>query len=281
LLFKFTADIPKLMINYQTLAPFLPVRVEPRLSWARKQLDPAISDLVERGVVTRVDWTESRDGKIQLHFIPGPALKREHSANRRCSPSNDSAMEQVTVRELPYSESPTERLVRSFHRLWSGTPNHHPAKSELKFAEQLIGEYGVEELDAVMKHVVRTMKTEFPNARTFSATARYIPAVIEQRRRDEKSRLTRQSELEQQQVDDAEHRKQKSRKFRRRDELLAKWRELSVTDREQIRQAAVAAIPYDVLRRIESAHTDLTDPRPCVLDYFSNQSTGSRQVRRR
>ena len=271
LLFKFTADIPKLIINYDTLAPFLPVRVEPRLSWAKKQLGPAFAHLEKRGVVTRVDWTESRDGKIQLHFHPGPALRRGSRAlPPKLHSQDEPELENVTVHELPYSESPSERLVRSFHRHWSDNSNHRPLKGELQFADEMIGEYGFDELDAVMKLVAYRMKAEFPAAKTFVAARQYLPTVISERRSGDTRRKRERRELEAQMQEEAELNAKRQQKAQRRESLMAQWNTLDAGQQEEIRREAVAAIPHEVLRSIVAGKTDLSDPPNEVLEHFAS-----------
>lgn len=271
LMFKFTADIPKLIINYETLAPFLPVRIEPRLSWAKKQLGPAFEQLVNRGVVTQVEWRESRDGKIQLHFHPGPSLRRCRFVSSAPVAANvEPELEDVSIHELSYSESPSERLVRSFHRQWFGNGNHTPSKGELQFATEMIGEYGFDELAAAMKFTVRKMKVEFPKARTFVAARNYLPVFIKDRNNDAKRRKRERRAMEDQHRQEAERLARQEEKSKRRETLLQQWHRIETSQREQIRQQAVDAIPHTVLRSILAKKTDLTDPPNEVLDYFAS-----------
>ncbi len=273
LMFKFSAKIPKLIINYETLAPFLPVRTEPRLSWAKKQLAPAIADLENKGVVKHVDWTESRDGKIQLHFHPGPALRRGHAIAKNSATLPDSAVANASIRELPHSESPTESLVRAFHRLWSGNSNLPPSKGELETARKLIGEYGLPELDAEMKHVVARMKVEFPTAKTFSAAARFVPQIIELRRKDLAGRERQRLELEKAAEEEQELRQIREKKRARREHLLKHWLDVAQSSQQSLHDEFVASIPYDAVRSYQAKKNDLSNPTNELLDYYAT-STG-------
>ncbi len=271
LLFKFTASIPKLIINYETLAPFLPVRVEPRPGLAKQQLNPAFELLQEEQVIDGFTWTQSRDGKIQLHIRPGPQLRRSYPQTSRplANARSDHDLDDITIRELPLSESPSERLVRAFHRLWSGNANHRPSKTELAYADELIGEYGFDELHEALKALVNRMKTGFKDAKTFGAARHYFPELLQQRQHDQLRRERERVEHEQLRIEEREQQDRKSQRAERRQTLLVAWNKLSIAEQKQIQDHTLDAIPYRTLRTILGKR-GLADPPNEVLNHLAS-----------
>jgi hypothetical protein len=87
--------------------------------------------------------------------------------------------------------------------------------------------------------VVKTLKSEFPNAKTFGATRRYFAAGHTELERQQRAEERRNREV-QEQVTDNEH----AAAERRRDaELDRLWQALPTGEQETIRQAVLATQP--------------------------------------
>ena len=123
-------------------------------------------------------WEENSEGTIQLHFrrarcfAPAasptaralPPLSRRRSARCKCGNC-------ATARPVE------NQLVRQFYQLWSGDTFTKPSPKELILARELIERHGRTKLHALLPLVVKRLKDQWPDAKTFSAAARYLPEV--------------------------------------------------------------------------------------------------------
>lgn len=221
LLLNLYSGAPVFRINYPNLAKLLPVRTERYLSDARKQLGPAILLLEKANVIAGARWDENSEGTIQLHFARGPVLRSGRKTSTQSTPVlAEDSMGTVQVRELRNARPVENQLVRQFYQLWSGDTFTKPSPKELVLARELIEQHGRTKLHTLLPLVVKRLKAQWPDAKTFSAVARYIPEVnAEHERKQEIVQRQKEQNLRAQIV---EERQEQSRREQR--QLVAQWR---------------------------------------------------------
>jgi hypothetical protein len=245
LLFKCSRKVPLLRINYPYLASFLPVRIEPCLSKAKEQLEPALRTLGTFHVLKRVEWTRSQTGQMQLLLHPGPALSRNFAPITERDPVPRDILEfsDLHVVEVLHEQSKEQQLVCRYHALRFNRSRYTPTPAELDFARDKLAVYNEELLNLLLPKITEAMEREFPKGKYFSAAGPYIDEILaehltsqaERRRRQEEDRLAHAKEH---QVDQAkEARKEYDKK------LIALFESLSSAAKEKIWQEAIAAAP--------------------------------------
>ena len=238
LLFSFSAGIDTFTINYPKLCHFLPATVETYASQAKEQLGPALRLLADAGVIGSAEWATGRSGEPQLQVTRGGQLTVAATPVLEAATPAD-VFETITTQEGKNPLSPAERLVRQFHTAWSGGPGRPASPGELDAARECVSVYGFDVATQLLPRVVKRMRAEFPDAKTFGAARSYFAEVHAEH-------LKRKSVLEQakaahlaSQLDTEEERLRSAR----HDQLEAVWHALSATEREAIETSLIAANP--------------------------------------
>jgi hypothetical protein len=115
LLLAFYSGTPQLRINYETLAQFLPVRPEPYLSLAKKQLGPALQLLASMDAVNAATFVPSKSGIAALLIERGKKLTSP--LNRpplALESAQDQLIDDIQVRELRHTKPAEHQLVTQF-----------------------------------------------------------------------------------------------------------------------------------------------------------------------
>jgi hypothetical protein len=245
LLLNLYSGAPVFRVNYPNLAKLLPVRCERYLSDARRQLDPAIALLQEANVISAASWEENAQGTIQLQFSRGPLLRsgRRPSHKDSALPAEES-LGTVQVREVRNARPVENQLVRQFYQLWSGDTFTKPSPKEVVLARELIERYGRTKLHGLLPLVVKRLKDAWPDAKTFSAIARYLPDVnAEHERKQEAIQREKERNLQEQ---SEQEKLQRSRDEQQK--LVVHWQPaweaLSGEDQQQIEETVRRQWPY-------------------------------------
>lgn len=250
LLLSFHAGSPVLRINYPYLAQLLPVYPEPYLSQARKKMQPALDQLREANILADASWNQSKDGILQLHFLPGSVLDSPIRGLMNGIPAKDAPDDSLLVRELRSTRSPEWFLVAGFYRSWTGQAFSKPAENELRLAKELIDKYGNTKLQDAMPLLLKTLKEKWPEAKRFAAIEHYIPEAIDHLER-QKRRSENASEDQRRQV---EERKGAGEANLKQAALKPLWDSLAATEREEIRSRVLKNQPKGL-----SKHPDIID----------------------
>ena len=238
LLFSFSAGIDTFTINYPKLCQFLPATVETYASQAKEQLGPALRLLAEEGLIGSVEWVTGRNGEPQLQVTRGVRLAVAAAPAVEAIAQSD-VFETVTTHEGRNPLSPTERLVREFHAAWSGGEGRPASSGELDAAKECVGLYGFDVATRLLPKVVKRMRQEFPDAKTFGATRAFFAEIhAEQCKRESAFEKAKIANLEEQLDEDTQR-----RRTIRHKQLEAVWKELPATEREAIENAVMAANP--------------------------------------
>jgi hypothetical protein len=238
LLFSFSAGIDTFTINYPKLCQFLPATVEIYASKAKEQLGPALRLLAEEGLIGSVEWGTGRNGEPQLQIARGVRLTVS-AAPAVAAFAQADVFETVTTHEGRNPLSPTERLVREFHIAWSGGEGRAASPGELDAAKECVDLYGFDVATHLLPKVVKRMRQEFPDAKTFGATRDYFAEIhAEHLKRDSAFEKAKLANLEEHLDED-----EQQRRTMRHEQLEAVWKELPANEREAIENAVVAANP--------------------------------------
>ena len=264
LLLNLYSGAPVFRINYPNLAKLLPVRTERYLSDARKQLGPAISLLENANVIAGARWKENSEGTIQLHFARGPLLRSgQKTGNQNAPVLAEESLGTVQVREMRNARPVENQLVRQFYQLWSGDTFTKPSPKELVLARELIEQHGRTRLHSLLPLVVKRLKDQWPDAKTFSAVARYLPEVNAEYEQKQEVVQRRKEQNLQEQIE--EERQEQSRREQR--QLVAQWRpawgSLPDEDRQRIEEQVRSQWPH-------IARLPETFERHCIQE-FSRQ----------
>ncbi len=220
LLLNFHGPAPVLRINYETLVQFLPARAERYRSLAERQLGPALELLTQAGILDRADWTEGKGGLTQVQLHRGRLLAPPQGRSSAVLPLEEDEGEQpVEVKELRNVRPPEWGLISDFYRLWIGQ-ERRPTVKELDQARGLIARHGPAKAKGLIPLLVKRMKSAWPDAKTFGATAAYIPEAARDYDREQQRRKGEREERRQEQRDQGE---QQDRK-REREELRRRWK---------------------------------------------------------
>jgi hypothetical protein len=247
LLVNLYSGAPVFRINYANLARLLPVRTERYLSDARKQLGPAIVLLKDAGVIAAVQWHQNPQQTIQLRFTRGPILRSGKSRpGQEPPPLVEESLGTVQVQEIRDTRPMESHLVRQFYELWSEDTFAKPTPKELSLARGFLQQYGRTKLHALLPLVVKRLKEQWPEAKTFGAIAHYLSEVNEDY--DRKQEIAEQRKQEQIR-EQAERQTQEQKRTEQR-QFLAQWRPvwegLSDEDRDRIRQGIRRQWPHIV-----------------------------------
>lgn len=236
LLVNFYSAAPVLRINYETLTRFLPIRPEHYRSDARRQLEPAFELLKSTGILSAVAWADSKEGLAQLHLYRGRLLAAAPEHDRTDLPFTDEEFAGgIEVKELRNLRPPEADLVTDFYRLWTGNDNYHPTKKEKEQAAQLIAEHGQVTAKALIPLVVKHLRQQWPDAKSFGAILKYLPEAVQ-----EHNHLQKQAERRrQEQLRDKQEREQTDQKSKQRAKWKVVWDTLSQETQEAIRRDVV------------------------------------------
>lgn len=168
--------------------------------------------------------------------------------------------------KAPATSSAAALLVCEYHRFRFGRDTHQPTRSELRHAESLLVRYDRAALTKVIPEVARALAAQAADDLYFGYAAPLVQAALEKRERQRQAR-------ERQQARDAEHAgverstdDDKARRIHRREQLLARWRDLPEELQRRYRQLAIDRATNDFMRRRLRRMTDLADPPIEFLD---------------
>lgn len=239
-LLNFHGGTPVLRINYPTLAKLLPVRTERYLSDARRQLDPAFQLLMDTQILQAATWTDARDGIAQLHLHRGSRLVASPRKTLTAGPSSvEEEASSLEIQEIRTTKPPAWFLVADFYRRWSGTEFTKPTAKELEQGKDMIERYGQTKAQSLIPLVVKRLRDQWPDAKTFSAVLRYLPEVVEEY--DCKQRVMEAARAEEAQRE--QERAEAVRQGKERAALKLLWDNLPTTEQESIRQAVLVNQP--------------------------------------
>jgi hypothetical protein len=245
LLLNFYSGTPKLRINYEKLAQFLPVKAEKYRSDAKRQLDPAFQLLALTDVIDTATWSESKTGLAQLHIYRGRNLTPPRDRGQL---SLDFMEEEFTgsiqVKELRYQKPPEWVIVVDFYEAWEGNAAHKPTKKELELARQIVEQHGFKKAKDLVGRVAKRLKKQWPDAKTFGAITKYLPDALRDYDRD-------QSRIDQEHQEQLRRQRERDERQRRENEQAqfeATWRpvweSLPKNERTEIHNSIVDGWPF-------------------------------------
>lgn len=241
LLPNFFSGTPVFRINYEKLTQLLPVRPEKFRSKAREQLEPALKLLEMVSVLKATEWADSKSGIAQLRLHRGKTITAPRDRGQLPFDFMDEEFtDAIEVRELRNPKPAEWSYVTDFYRLWSGTDNHRPTKKELDQAKEIIGQHGPKKAKDVLARVVKRLKKQWPDAKSFGAILKYLPDAIADYDREERRREAEQQE----QLKRRKEREERTREEAERITFVAAWRPawegLPEAEKHAIREAAFA-----------------------------------------
>lgn len=249
LLFNFSVAIDTFTINYPKLCQFLPAKVEQYASQAKEQLAPAFKLLTEEGIISSVTWTFAAHGDLQLQFGRGSRLTDSLPATPPAT-ARLELFDTVTTKEGTHEHSPAERLVRRFHATWSGGAERSGSPGEIDAAKQCLDLYGLDLATQLLPKVVKRMREQFPEAKTFGATRSYFAEIhADHLKRDRLIEKAKAANLDSRQEAEAE-----SRRARRRSRLEGIWSEVPESERAAISKKVMAENPRLRLAQFPTIH---------------------------
>jgi hypothetical protein len=235
LLFNFSAGIDTFTINYAKLCQFLPAKVEPYASQAKEQLTPAFRLLVGEGIIRGVAWATGRNDDLQLHVTRGGQLTPAVPAKPLTTAQLD-LFDEVTTSEGTNPLSPAERLVQQFHAAWSGGVGRPGSPGEREAAKECLDLYGFDLATQLLPRVVKRMRQQFPEAKTFGAVRPYFAEVhAEHVKRERVAETAKAINLSSQ----LEAEKERLRE-RHHEQLDRVWQTLPAAERQSIEDAVMA-----------------------------------------
>ncbi len=238
--FVFSSRTSRFVVNYPKLARFLPVKVWRYPVDAKNQLDPPLSLLCREAVINSWEWATSKTGLIQVCISPNDGLRPRLDKSPTLTASPEiNFFEDAQIREGRADHSPAWMLVQNFHKQWSGQSHRRPGPAELTLARKLLEKYGRKTVDTLLPRVVKTMKKQYPQAKTFGATRDYFAAIHGQWEAHQRAAAREQEERTQQQ---AEFEQQRSW-HREKQELRTVWQALPNDERENIRRSVLRDQP--------------------------------------
>ena len=247
LLVNLFGPAPVLRINYETLVRFLPVQAEKYRSQAERQLRDAFQMLKATQVLEDAEWTESKSGLAVLLLSRGNRLT--HVAKKTPSLASFNAEEQaesVEVKELRNVRPPEWQLLDQFYRDWTGEPPPAPSDKELTQARELLKRHGPSRAKAIIKHALKHMKVQFPNAKTFGAVAYYLADAIADVERDERRAQLDKHEREQLAAEAEELAMQRRERQELETVWLSRWKALSDANQTEIIRSVTQKFPHFV-----------------------------------
>ena len=177
--FAFYNGTPQLVINYPTLAQYMPVKTMAYLSEAQRQLSLPFTLLAEHRVIS--GWGLKTHGDtMQLEIGRGPVLGGVSTGG------GGVAEIELEAKEVYSEKTPEQLLVIEFHQKWSGAKLVTPKPKELELASQIIERIGVGKARQLLPVLIKKLKTGFPNAKTFLAVQDFVDAAIRETERVQK-----------------------------------------------------------------------------------------------
>lgn len=245
LLINFYSGTPKLRINYEKLAQFLPVKPEKYRSQAKRQLEQPLTLLREIGILDAAEWTDSKAGVGQLHLYRGRQVTSPQDRGQiPLEFMEEEFSGSLEVKELRTLKPAEWGIVVDFYRLWEGNATAQPTKKELEQAREMMERYGERKTKDMVGRLVKRMKEKFPDAKTFGAVQRYLPDVSNEydaaerkREREHQEQLQRQREREERERKAAEHAQAEAA-------WQPVWDALSEPERKAIRESILASSPF-------------------------------------
>lgn len=124
-------------------------------------------------------------------------------------------------------------LVKDFYESWNGNVDHTSTSKERTQAQSIIDTYGGEAAQKLLPFVIKTMKTEFPDARSFGATMHFW--VDAAKTAEKKKAVVRKETAEKKRERESEQRLETSEKERQ--VQREQWDNLPESEKESIRNA--------------------------------------------
>jgi hypothetical protein len=242
LLINFYSGTPKLRINYEKLAQFLPVKPEKYRSQAKRQLEQAFELLQNIGILDSVTWTDAKSGIAQLHLYRGPNLTPSKEQSKLpIAFTEEEFSGSLEVKELRTQKPAEWGIVADFYRLWEGATDAKPTAKELEQAQGMIEQHGHRKAKDLVAKAVKRMKDLWPEAKTFGAMQKYLPQVS-----DEYDAAERKKEQEhQEQLRIQREREEREREAARQATFAATWQPvwdgLPASERDAIRESILAS----------------------------------------
>ena len=259
LLRNFYSGTPILKINYETLVQFLPIKAERYRSSARNQLDPALQLLTDARIIAAAEWCPSKNGLGLLALYRGPLLASAASPESPSLPALplDDHLGTMQVQELCNLKPAESSLVSDFYRLWNGGTHVKPTAKELEQAKVLISQVGEAKAKKVLPILVKKLKVQWPEAKTFAAAAYYVSDAVrdlERQQRKEEIELNTQHE---------EHKAAATEAVASKDNAALKilWQQLPEQRKQAIESAVLQKHPKSLKK-----FPDLLE-RLCLLEF--------------
>lgn len=241
LLLNFYSQIPVLRINYKSLVQFLPIHPERYRSSADRQLQGAFQLLMANRVIAKADWAPAKEGIGQLHLYRGDRLPLSGNPGSVALPFMDEELTSAAleVKELRNIKPPEWTLVSDFYRLWTGDTRHRPTPKEMDQAGGLITEHGPAKAKNLISHLVKRLKVDWPDAKTFGATAKYLPEALRDVERTEHRQEQEKRDREAEEVE----RRNLAQQTKDRTAWKVLWDRLPEVERQEIRNRVLAQQP--------------------------------------
>jgi hypothetical protein len=147
--------------------------------------------------------------------------------------------ENVTTTEGTNPLLPAQRLVSQFHAAWSGGEGRPGSTGEVTAAEACLTLYGFDLACRLLPKVVKRMKEQFPDAKTFGATTDYFAEIhAEIAKRERVVEKAKEANVE----SHVEVEKSRAR-AERHERLETEWNALLAAERQSIEAVVVGANP--------------------------------------
>jgi hypothetical protein len=191
---------------------------------------------VANNVIKKMLWTTSKNGVPQLVYYPGNHLIAPNDREQTfLGFMEEEFTGAIKVKELRNLKPPEWGIVADFYKLWADNTTHRPTAKELQQARELIDAHGQTKAKALIPLVVNRLKQQWPEAKAFGATSKYLAEVAseydQQQRRTEQQRQARVRL--QQERQEAEQQRQTEAQFKATWQPV--WDALSESERDDIR----------------------------------------------
>lgn len=239
LLLNFHSGTPVFQINYEKLTQLLPIRPEKFRSKAREQLDPALKLLEMVAVLRTTEWADSKNGIALLRMHRGKTITSpRHRGQLPFDFLEEEFTDTIEVRELRNPKPAEWSFVVDFYRLWSGLEGHRPTAKELEQARGIIGQYGPKKAKDVLARVVKRLKKQWPDAKTFGAIQKYLPDAATDFDREEQRREAEQREQLKRKVEREEQTRHQAEQIKFFAAWRPVWEALTEEQKDAIRDVA-------------------------------------------
>ena len=150
-----------------TLASHLGLSDVSKIAKIKERLAPAIAELE---LVDGFLETAAGNGRFRKVGPGRWTVRFERKSGN--SGSKETPPAQATVK--PAVDDPATTLVRGFYSAWSKHHHSHvPTPKELTQAREVLGQYGDEDIEKLLKSTISLMRSGFPDARAFGATMHF------------------------------------------------------------------------------------------------------------